>query len=62
MKVIKNGEDTETKMTETKIITASSMPEFIITENWNMWQERLELHFVEIGCEENWRSKRGQFY
>ena len=57
MKVIKNGEDTETKMTETKIITASSMPEFITTENWNMWLERLELHFFEIGCEEE-KQKR----
>ncbi|XP_055307251.1 uncharacterized protein LOC129571479 [Sitodiplosis mosellana] len=38
------------KMTDTKIITASSMPEFNPTENWNLWFERLELHFVEIEC------------
>ncbi|XP_055302926.1 uncharacterized protein K02A2.6-like [Sitodiplosis mosellana] len=37
-------------MTDTKIITASSMPEFNPTENWNLWFERLELHFVEIEC------------
>ncbi|XP_055306535.1 uncharacterized protein K02A2.6-like, partial [Sitodiplosis mosellana] len=37
-------------MTDTKIITASSMPEFNPNENWNLWFERLELHFVEIEC------------
>ncbi|XP_031635639.1 uncharacterized protein K02A2.6-like [Contarinia nasturtii] len=34
----------------TQILQASSMPEFDIKENWNLWHERLELHFLEIGC------------
>lgn len=32
------------------IIHTTNMPEFSINENWNLWHERLELHFVEIGC------------
>lgn len=34
----------------TRIIQASSMAEFNINENWQLWHERLELHFLEINC------------
>ncbi|XP_036334008.1 uncharacterized protein LOC118744789 isoform X2 [Rhagoletis pomonella] len=29
------------------------MPEFSITENWELWHERLELHFLEIKCSDD---------
>lgn len=40
----------ETKITQ--IVQASTMPEFNIKDNWKLWSERLELHFLEIGIKE----------
>lgn len=34
----------------TTMIHSANMPEFSTSDNWNLWQERLELHFVEISC------------
>lgn len=34
----------------TQIVQASTMSEYNTNENWQLWHERLELHFLEIGC------------
>lgn len=33
----------------TRRVQASSLPEFNFNENWILWYERLELHFLENG-------------
>lgn len=45
-----DGKSDTTSSTTAKIVQASSMPEFNINENWVLWSERLEMHFLEIGC------------
>lgn len=45
-----SGPSQQTTAMSTQIIQASSIAEFNINENWQLWHERLELHLLEINC------------